>query len=1595
MKKAKKKVARMRPGSGDAAPTVSASNVNQTDVCLASAPLLDPHVFSCSDDFSAHGHDPNALIILPQDRPPRTEPEKGEGEGEKKMSKRKRRKLEQLQKKHDASARREAVMTELQLYRLDKPSAAAEDGEETSGSQVNQTESCLAAGGALPLLGADQTAKKASAFGALQPLRKGKRKRMEARMERKMALEETARLARERELKERQKAVEARKTEAKERARQAAAARETKAQQEKERKELGAAQAGATQDQPNAEAELKGDSAPAAQQKNVAHPPPKSEDKETKATCPSSPSSASVPSKAASPLASASPASAASSAPSCSSSSAPSPPSASCSSGTSPLPCLPRVVYDPLRATAELHRSSAIEAARLALPAAEVESKFVVFSNQHRHPRREDADEDVVSDDEHAAGLSSLSEEEPDDEAKPSQPGAARPSWRLQEKKKRREKLMKRRRHADVLCVCGETGSGKSTQIPQFFFEAGICYPTLHPASSPPPAPASAPDAPAASPPPARLKLKIGVTQPRRVAAVMVARRVAEEMGTQKLVGYHIRHKSENLGPDCRIKFMTDGVLLREIQRDFLCSEYACIIIDEAHERSVNTDLLIGLLSRAVKLRRAKFESGELQLPPLKLVIMSASLRAKDFTDNANLFCPAPALLSIPAKQFHVTSFFSRRTPDNYVKAAIKKCIQAHCKLPPGSILLFVTGREEVEEVVAALGRWDAWRAEREARRRAAGLPAADGDGDGDGGGDGGEEADAAQAFELSDQEDEEGDDGLSADAEGSSGSDGEDDWAADHCGAARRRERAETQRRGGGAERVAERKATWQMVDSESEAEAETEGPPADGAEAPESALSALFDSFENASEEKRLSRRERRGEGSTVWQGAGGSGMTPRRAKREQEASGAMSGSSKSPWEKGDDPFHSQLTAIPLYAALPPREQLKAFRLPKPHERLVIVATNVAETSVTLPNVRYVIDTGREKRRVFASESAASVGASEASCVSRFQISFITQASALQRAGRAGRVGAGFCYRLYSSSVYEHVFQPSSEPAIMRTPLDSLLLYMANLGISRLSTFPFPSPPPAQALAGARERLVALGVLEPKALPPSPPATSRLRGGELASGRQEDPRPRRGNEEDKCTKLGAKLADLPIPPRYAKMLIFALLKSRQLGPDCLGLCCLLVGALSVGELVAQHARFSRPALESTREKKNEKQKSAKGPAAAGTGLDIDSDDDDEDEDEKAEADTRDTGDQNEPQYPWRDYNNDIDAYLWMCGAYCHAANRGKFCRRFGLNSKKMKDVYLLGNQLASILLPMYTKHAGQAGAQGADREARKALKAKKKHADGGVPQPLVVPLKPQPPTPEVRLALHACVLEGLVDHVAVWTEGSTRADLTGGDRARDLGAPARDGGYSAAELKRGGEQRLAFLHPTSNLARHRPRPLLVAYNFILSTSRPFLRDCMAVDVRALSLCASPLIRPGTFLDIPAPTYDPTRDAVIGWQKPQYAPLSLALPAVETPLPPTHELLYATLACAFLEGKLFHKLASYVSNLLVAPQMALAGARSSSHALREFIRELQRNRIGSRKAFLEKWKESKGFLLSDYIKLQRFADYKTIRELSDLWPPI
>ncbi|CAI0390742.1 unnamed protein product, partial [Linum tenue] len=219
-----------------------------------------------------------------------------------------------------------------------------------------------------------------------------------------------------------------------------------------------------------------------------------------------------------------------------------------------------------------------------------------------------------------------------------------------------KERLIEEVKKHDVLIIVGETGSGKTTQIPQFLFSAGFC----------------------------REGKSVGITQPRRVAAVTVAKRVAEECGVElgQKVGYSIRFDDRTSGVT-RIKYMTDGLLLREALLDPYLSRYSVVIVDEAHERTVHTDVLLGLLKNVQK------------FPPLKLIIMSASLDARVFSE----YFGGARAVHIQGRQHPVDILYTLYPEKDYVDAALVTIFQIHLEERHGDILVFLTGQEEIEAV--------------------------------------------------------------------------------------------------------------------------------------------------------------------------------------------------------------------------------------------------------------------------------------------------------------------------------------------------------------------------------------------------------------------------------------------------------------------------------------------------------------------------------------------------------------------------------------------------------------------------------------------------------------------------------------------------------------------------------------------------------------------------------------------------------------------------------------------------------------------------------------------------------------------------------
>lgn len=197
-------------------------------------------------------------------------------------------------------------------------------------------------------------------------------------------------------------------------------------------------------------------------------------------------------------------------------------------------------------------------------------------------------------------------------------------------------------------------------------------------------------------------------------------------------------------------------------------------------------------------------------------------------------------------------------------------------------------------------------------------------------------------------------------------------------------------------------------------------------------------------------------------------------------------------------DDPHTLQnVHVLPLYSQLPMEQQSRVFDPPPDGSRLIILATNVAETSLTIPGIRYVFDCGRAKEKKF----------DRATGIQTFDVGWISKASADQRKGRAGRTGPGHCYRLYSSAVFERDFAQFAEPEIQRAPIEGVVLQLKSMGIPKITNFPFPTPPSRENLIQAERLLEYLGALS----------------------------------DGKVTAVGKDLSVFPLSPRLSRILTLA----------------------------------------------------------------------------------------------------------------------------------------------------------------------------------------------------------------------------------------------------------------------------------------------------------------------------------------------------------------------------------------------------------------------------------------------------------------------
>ena len=544
----------------------------------------------------------------------------------------------------------------------------------------------------------------------------------------------------------------------------------------------------------------------------------------------------------------------------------------------------------------------------------------------------------------------------------------------------RKEEIVAAIRRQQVVIIAGETGSGKTTQLPKMCLEAGL-----------------------------GIEAKIGCTQPRRIAALSISRRVAQELDVTwgGEIGCKIRFDDQS-SPETYVKFMTDGILLAELQGDPLLCEYNAIIIDEAHERSLNIDFLLGYLKGLLVKR-----------PELKLIVTSATID---------------------------TQAFSRAFNDAPV-------IEVSGRLYPVEVVYWPLDAALHE---AYRGSADLWSAVSQASSLRAQGTFSGSNASGDGRLQVGDTADQRSALLSLSMNHEPGIQRASSPQPSPPGEAREKMQSAwDNLAPSPREERAG---RGLGRGAAPELRAPMQARK---------------GLEAPE-----------EAGELTPIDLAARIVEQIATEPGSGDVLVFLPGERDIRETRDLLT------TRLGD-----ALEIIPLFARLSAGEQQRVFA--PAARRKVVIATNIAETSLTIPGIRYVIDSGLARVSRYNPRTRTR----------RLPIEPVAQSSANQRKGRCGRVQNGVCFRLYSEE--DFTGRPAfTQPEIQRANLAEVILRMKAFRLGQIETFPFINPPSPGAIQGGYQLLDELGALD-------------------------------GARE--LTQLGRDLARLPIDPTLGRMLLQA----------------------------------------------------------------------------------------------------------------------------------------------------------------------------------------------------------------------------------------------------------------------------------------------------------------------------------------------------------------------------------------------------------------------------------------------------------------------
>ena len=566
----------------------------------------------------------------------------------------------------------------------------------------------------------------------------------------------------------------------------------------------------------------------------------------------------------------------------------------------------------------------------------------------------------------------------------------------------KRVELCRKLKDKDVLLLVGETGSGKSTQVPQFLMYQDWRNPKSVTLSDSP----------------GRRNVLIGgciaITEPRKVAAISLAKRVAAEMGVTvgSKVGYSVRFDNCT-GPATIIKFLTEGMLLQEMLRDPWLKAYSAVIVDEVHERTVNVDLVLGFLRQML----AGKNEGRAGIP-LKVVAMSATAEM----DKLNSFFDCSLVQASDSTE----STRGVASPDQ-----------------PGKVA------DASESEWSGIATSEDEQGGNHPKKSSTGLA-------------NGNKTSTKRAPNGHTSEDEQdmilpGKSTTEVQTNGTKASPPKAINGHKH----KNDETAVPVMSNDDANDTSKESA---LLNGHRETQAETGESPnvatcyIEGRQhhvTVNYAIQATED-FSNASLRTifQINRKEPLPGDILVF--LTGQEMVETLVSQVKE------------YAKGVSSDEPGIQVMPLYAALSDAEQQKVFQPTRPKIRKIIVATNIAETSVTVPGVRFVVDCGKAKIKQYRSR----IG------LESLLVKSISRSAAIQRKGRAGREAEGHCYRLYSESEYLKMDQ-STTPEILRCDLSNAILMMKATGVHDLINFPYLDSPSREALERAILHIYHLGAI------------------------------------------------------------------------------------------------------------------------------------------------------------------------------------------------------------------------------------------------------------------------------------------------------------------------------------------------------------------------------------------------------------------------------------------------------------------------------------------------------------------------------------